>query len=184
LSRESPYAVEHDASVNRKAAPPRKVADLVRWMLEGFRGEMPAAIHAEGVWREYVTQARAPGGGSLLGSKRYTDDFRQFLEGSPFALAVAEYEGHKALETHYRTPMRAAIARVSGYGKAHDDRPFMARTLYRTCLLDGDWDTACASMGIPKPVRHTYIRAALRRLWQLYLDEPNDRPMPDEDIAA
>jgi hypothetical protein len=49
---------------------------------------------------------------------------------------------------------------------------FMARCLYRTALNDGDWDYACASLGIIEPVRRPYIEAALHRLYERFHEEP------------
>jgi hypothetical protein len=53
----------------------------------------------------------------------------------------------------------------------------MARTLYRTAVMDGDWDAACASMGIVEPVRRVYIEEALYRLWRRFRIEPPARPI-------
>jgi hypothetical protein len=138
----------------------------------------------QGVWRDQVTgDERDHGvnavGGSLLGTPRTADPFRSYIEDSPFSTEVAEYEGHKDRDGHYRYPMRAAIARLAGRGPDTDERPFMARALFRTALRDGDWDGAAASMGILAPVRRTYIEAALWRLWRLYRVEPEARPVAE-----
>ncbi len=171
--RETPYRVEHSRSLIHKAAAPR---NLLAWFLDGFRSEMPDEIHAAGVWREYVTEdGLHVGGGSALGAPRYADPFRRLLEDGPFGLEVAEYEGHKDLVSHYRTPMRAALARLAGRGRDTEPSPFMARVLYRTVLRDGDWNSACDSMGIVEPVRLVYIEEALRRLWSRYEVEPSNR---------
>ncbi len=173
LSKETPYHAEHSRSVIRKASAPK---NLLAWFLDGFRAEMPDQVHTSGVWREWVTDdGRHVGGGSLLGSPRLADPFRRLIEDDPFGLEVAEYEGHKDPYAHYRTPMRAALASLAGRGRDTDPLPFMARTLYRTVLRDGDWDGACASMGITLPVRQVYIEEALRRLWGRYETEPNAR---------
>src|SRR5678816_3959692 len=134
--------------------------------LEAFRAEVPARIHAGDVWRDQVSpdeerQGIQAVGGSLLGSPRTGDAFRRYIEGSPFITEVAEYEGHKDPNTHYAFPLRAALAALAGRGPDTEPYPFMARALYRTALRDGDWDGACASLGIIEPVRRPYIEAAL-----------------------
>jgi len=75
------------------------------------------------------------------------------------------------------------LATLAGRGKDTDDYPFMARTLYRTALRDGDWDGACASMGICEPVRRVYIEEALRRLWSKYSIEPPARTVRTSEAA-
>jgi hypothetical protein len=180
---DAPYASDHAQSLVRKGAPPKGLHGLLNWFLIGFREEMPDEIHVRDVWRDYVTEARAPGGGSLLGAPKLSDDFRRFIEGSPFALTVPEYEGHRDAYPSYATPMRAAIARLGGRGKASDERPFMARVMWRTAFCDGDWDAACASFGILESVRRVYMEAALARLWRLYRDEPDAQPISDEAAA-
>lgn len=186
LERERPYAAAHESSVRRRMAPPR---DLLRWFLEGFRAELPEQMHQHDVWRDRRKpgdpEAYQPVGGSLLGSPREAEPFRAFIESEPFALEVAEFEGHKDTHPNYARPMRAAMARLAGRGSDTDPYPFMARALYRTALRDGDWDGACASLGIIEPVRRFYIEAALHRLWTRYSLEPQARPFRsrEEDAA-
>jgi hypothetical protein len=151
--------------------------DLLAWFLMGFREEMPDRLHTRGVWRDAKRRGDAevyqPVGGSLMGAPRMADPFRAFIEDDPFGTEPSEYEGHKSIANHYRTPMRAAIARLAGRGKDTDPSPFMARALWRTALRDGDWDSACASLGIIEPVRRFYIEAALHRLYERYREEPD-----------
>jgi len=118
-----------------------------------------------------------------MGSPRVADPFRAFIEDDPYGTEAAEYEGHKDIHNHYRTPMRAALARLAGRGHPHEPYPFMARALYRTALRDGDWDGACASLGIIEPVRRPYIEAALHRLFERYHEEPPQNYYR-EDIAV
>jgi hypothetical protein len=178
-NRDRPYDPEHRASLARKAAPPK---NLLAWFLEAYRAEAPEKIHASDVWRDRVTEDEARNGvqavgGSLLGTPRTNDTFRRYIEDSPFATEVAEYEGSKDRSGHYAFPLRAALARLGGRGRDTDVYPFMARCLYRTALRDGDFDTACRSMGIPAPVRQVYIEEALRRLWAKYEIEPPARTL-------
>jgi hypothetical protein len=170
------YQVEHVASKARRMAPPR---DLLGWFLREYRLEVPDTIHTGGVWRDRKRRGDQDGyqpvGGSLLGAPRDAVPFQVYVEDDPFAVEVAEYEGHKDPTVHYAKPMRAAIASLAGRGRDTDPYPFMARALYRTALMDGDWDAACRSMGICEPVRRFYIEEALRRLWGRFETEPPAR---------
>ena len=171
--RDTPYAHDNARSKRAKMARPR---DLLAWFLQGFREELPDRLHTRGVWRDAHHRGDAEGyepvGGSVLGAPRMSDRFRSYLEDDPFGTEAAEYEGHKDTRNHYRTPMRAAIARLAGRGPDTDPSPFMARVLFRTALRDGDWDGACASLGIIEPVRRIYIETALHRLYDRFYEEP------------
>lgn len=185
MRRETPYSLEHARSQRRKMARPK---DLLLWFMQGFREEMPDRLHTRGVWRDAHRRGDAefydPVGGSHLGSPRMADPFRAFIEDDPFGTEPAEYEGHKSLANHYRTPMRAAMARLAGRGQDTDTYPFMARALWRTAQRDGDWDSACASLGIIEPVRRPYIEAALHRLYDRYHEEPPNHTVRDREEAA
>jgi hypothetical protein len=165
----------HQSSVRRQMARPAGFDRLLRWFLEGFRAEMPEDIHSGGVWRDaphHDAEGYQPVGGSLIGTPRAAEPFRQLIEDGPYGTERAEYEGHLDQGTHYARPMRAALARLGGRGPKSDVYPFMAIALYRTALRDGDWDSACASLGIIEPVRRPYIEAALHRLYARYDIEP------------
>lgn len=181
-SRDAQYDDEYRASLAKKAQPPK---NLLAWFLEAFRAELPEKIHASDVWRDRVSEDEAKNGiqavgGSLLGTPRTHDTFRRYIEDSPFATEVAEYEGHKDRDGHYAFPLRAALARLAGRGRDSDIYPFMARALYRTALRDGDYEGACASLGICEPVRQVYIEEALRRLYTKYEVEPPARTLRTE----
>lgn len=183
--RDRPYSADAAASKARKMARPK---DLLGWFLEGFRAEVPSRLHTTGVWRDARRRGDDEGydpvGGSVIGSPRMSDPFRAFIEDDPFGVEVAEYEGHKDIRTHYRTPMRAAIARLAGRGPDTDPYPFMARALYRTALRDGDWDSALASLGIIEPVRRPYLEAALHRLYDRYHEEPPTNYYREDSAVA
>lgn len=179
---DQPYIGAHLASKAHKMQPPQ---NLLAWFLDVFRAEMPDELHADGVWREHVTEDhRHTGGGSLLGAPRYADPFRRFLEDWETTTETAEYEGHKDLAQHYVFPLRAALANLAGRGPADAPYSFMARALYRTALRDGDWDGACASLGIIEPVRRVYIQVALKRLWERFEIEPPARSLRRDTTAA
>ena len=183
-NRDREYIGPHRESLVRKAQPPK---NLLAWFLEQFRAELPDRMNGHGT---FVGRPDAPGqetlwarkstaaelvGGSLLGSPNDVSGFRRYIEDSPFATEVAEYEGHKDVNGHYAFPLRAALARLAGRGPDTAPYPFMARALYRTALRDGDFDGACASLGITEPVRRVYMEEALRRLWTKYEIEPPAR---------
>lgn len=174
--RDAPYSAEHHRSKAQRMAPPK---DLLGWFLAGFRAEAADSFHTGGVWRDRRRRGDPEGyqpvGGSLLGSPRDAVPFQVYVEDDAFAVEVAEYEGHKDRTTHYAKPMRAALASLAGRGKATDEYPFMSRALFRTALMDGDWDAACRSMGITAPVRRVYVETALRKLWARYEIEPPAR---------
>ena len=186
---------EHRASIARKMAQPKGLGQLLLWFLEGFRTEMPEAVHVAGVWRDYVRldENRQAEGGSLLGSPRLADPFRAFIEGSPFATELSEYEGHQSREgdEHYRMPMRAAIAHLNGRHlcnalerntAAHicPENATFARLAYRIASRDGDWESAGLEFVQPSLVRFI-VEAALVRLWQAYREAP---PARLEEVAV
>lgn len=182
--RERPYALENRDSLARKAQPPK---DLLAWFVTEFRAEIPARLHGRGVWAaaEPRGDEEVPlgeQGGSLLGSPKTSDGFRAYLEGHPTETELARWtdDGTTTGTKAYRMPIRAALHRLSGRGRDTDEYPFMGRVLYRTAMRDGDWDSACASFGIPEPVRRVYVYEALRRLWSKYDPEPPARLLPEK----
>lgn len=184
--RDTPYAEEHTSSKVRKMARPK---DLLGWFLEQYRAEPPDDLHSRGVWRDRVTADEAqngvqPVGGSVLGTPRTSEGFRSWLEDSPFRTEPSELDGHKSIHNHYRYPLRAALARLAGRGHPTDPYPFMALVLVRTAMRDGDWDGACASLGIIEPVRRVYIETALHRLYDRYHEEPPVSTVRTEGKAA
>lgn len=163
--------------------------DLLGWALELYRADMTVRINSRGVWTDRLnpSEKRAgvkPVGGSLLGSPQETAPIRAIVEGDYFQTVIPEYEGHKELDKAYATPLLAALARVAGRGHPTEPYPFMARALHRTLARDGDWDGACASLGIIEPVRKPYIEAALHRLFERYHEEPPQHYYRDAEQVA
>ena len=160
----------------RRARQDGRPRDLLAWFMRCYWEETPERLHQQDVWRDRRKPGDPPGyepvGGSQLGTPRDAEPFRQYIEDDPYALEVAEYDGHKDMRPHYARPLRAALARLAGRGPDHAEYPFMARVLYRTALRAGDWNGACASMGIIEPVRQLYVEAALHKVWARYCIEP------------
>lgn len=180
--RDTPY---HDDNARSKRAKMARPKDLLAWFLTGLREETPDRLHTAGVWRDAKEQSDDDGyepvGGSLLGSPRVADPFRTFLHDA-FEKQVAEYEGHKELGKHYRTPMRAALARLNGRdsctfaerraGHQCEPKPLMARYLYRIACMHGDVDSAAASFGFAPSVGIIVMERALDMLYERYHEEP------------
>lgn len=185
----------HRESKRAKMARPR---DLLAWFLIGFREEMPDRLHQAGVWRDARHRGDADGyqpvGGSHIGSPRVTEPFRAFVEDDAFGTEVAEYEGHKDIRTHYRTPMRAALARLNGRdmctradrqaGHQCEPKPLMARYLFRIAMLDGDVDAAAASFGYDLSTGLIVLESALHRLYERYREEPPTNYRMEDAPAA
>lgn len=173
-NRDTPYEQDNARSKRAKMRRPR---DLLSWALDLYRADMAVKLHSRGVWVDRLSAGEKrdgiePVGGSLLGSPEETGAIRAITEGDYFRTVIPEYEGHKEIGRVYATPLLAAIARVGGRGRPDEPYPFMARVLHRTLARDGDWDGACASMGIIEPVRRPYIEAALHRLYERFHEEP------------
>ena len=172
LTLEQPHLDEHRRSVTVVAskAAPRGLHQLLVWFLTEWANEVPSRIHKGDVWRDYVRldEDRKAEGGSRLGSPQYAEDFRRYIEGSPF---------ETDMDGRYARPIHAAIARICGrQGHAGPTEklapyPFMARFLFRLATT-GDVVQACTSMGIPPQVQPVYAEQALYRLWRGYAVGP------------
>lgn len=112
-----PYRAQHDESIRAKAARvlarPRTLRGLVRWARFAWEGEMPARLHARGVWRDYGAHAA---GASAIGAPRYTDPFRRLLENRDDEAHYGVVAGHETTTDGlaYDRPMRAALRRIHG----------------------------------------------------------------------
>jgi hypothetical protein len=168
LSLEQPHLVDHRASVQAVAvrAAPRGLHRLMVWFLTEWAAEVPDRLHKGEVWRDYIglTEERSSVGGSLLGTPASAEQFRRYIEGSPFETDA---------DGRYARPMHAAIARICGR-QGHEGEteklqpaPFMARFLFRLGHC-GDLARSAESMGIPVQVRHIYAEQALYRVWRAY----------------
>lgn len=184
---DTPFALDHSASLRRKERQPKGYASLLAWFLIGFRAELPENIHAGELWIDRKRRSDIPEykpvGGSVLGAPGLAEAFRAYIEDDPFGLEPAEYEGHRDPYPHYKTPMRAALAKLAGRGRDSDQYPFMARLLHRIAYT-GDPDSSCASFGIIAEVREVYLEQALYRLFSKYAEEPPARIMDTPEKPA
>ncbi len=177
LRRDQPYLDEHIAS--RHTPRPRTFAGLLAWFLEGFAAETPERLHATGEW---VGDPPRPGrpsdagitpelvGGSVLGSPRIAEPFRQLLEESPAQWQRDPADGGK----FFARPMRAALERLASHRDG--DAPFMAHYLAQVAYAEGDWQSVAARWMPAYPYAwRSFCEQALRRLDGCYLDAPRPR---------
>ena len=179
--RDAPYLDQHARSQARLQEPPRSLAGLLRWFLEGFAAETPERIHADGVWfgrppREdpetgIPVEDLPPElvGGSQLGAPKEAEPFRQLIENSPRQTAGV------AADEHYVRPMRAALHRLSA--RKDGDAPFMARFLVQVAYAQGDWESVAARWRITPFARRAFVLRALERLHGTYQAQPPNRPL-------
>ena len=178
--RGAPYALVHGVSLERalaRGAPPHTLAGLLHWFAVAWQAELPERIHVMGVWvgpqeRDQDGVPRWPPellGGSALGAAPWSDAFRRWLTDHP---------GQTDQDGRYRTPLRAALWRLAGRGSLSEDRPFMARFLWRLGLtIDGlgQMDIWAVPSTIPPQVVRIYAEVALGRLWAIYREQPEAR---------
>jgi hypothetical protein len=198
-NRETPYRVDNERSKRAKMQPPR---DLLGWFMTEFRKEVPDRLHTRGVWRDAHRRGDAefydPVGGSALGAPRMADPFRAYIEDDAFGTQPDEYEGHKSLANHYRTPVRAALARLAGR-RENGHGYLMARALYILARTDGDIDQAFGGLHAftkneagevvhdpdgERVYRMVMVQTALRDLYYRYEEEPPNHTVRSEDKAA
>jgi len=174
--RDQPYLDEHLAS--RSQGRPRSFAGLLRWFLEGFAAETPERLHAAGEWVGDPPRPNRPSdvgitpelvGGSVLGSPRIAEPFRQLLEEAP-----AQWHRDETGTRYFARPMRAALERLAGHRDG--DAPFMAAFLAQVAYSQGDWQSVAARWFPAQPYAwRAFAEHSLRRLEGCYLAEPKPR---------
>lgn len=137
--------------------------DLLRWFLEGFRAEVPRHLNGHRV---------QPYGLGLA------EGFVAYMEEDAVEEARLTDDGQARVEEAYRFPMRTALRALAGKGTRDEPYPFMAHLLYMTACMDGDWDAACAGLGIIEPIRRHYVLLALGRLYERYHADPPAHVLP------
>lgn len=176
IRRDQPYLGEHLASEADRRRPPRAFGELLTWFLEGFWAETPERMHTRGVWsttRRLDAQARptedvkaAEQGGSVLGSPRFAEPFRQLIENSDRQWT----DERGTVDPYYVRPMRAAIARMARPDGS--DSAFMAHFLLQVAYAGGDWQSVADRWDLQVHVRRAYIETALRRLRSCWRADP------------
>lgn len=170
-NRDRTYTTAHETSVRIVAnrPQPKGLERLTRWFFGEWRDELPDEIHKHEEWRDYVVAGESAAGKvDGLGAPAYADDFRRYLENSPFE---TDPDGR------YVRPVHAAMARMAGRGgftgptEKLAAAPFMARFLFRLAT-SADLTFAAASLGIPPQVTQVYAEQALFRLWSVYDSGP------------
>lgn len=167
-----PYRADHETSIRMRmdaARRPHSLPQLLGWAREQWSLEVPDRLHAGGVWRDY---GAAASGGSALGTPRYADPFRAYLENSAF-----ETDGD---DPTYLRPMHAALARIHGRDTSHPFSPAAHRLF---ALAVGGFDVGSVSARylvngddchrlppIPVDVQGGYWTWALGLWWSRYAE--------------
>jgi len=172
--REQPYLDEHLRS--RAADGPRGFAGLLRWFLGGFAAETPERLHAAGKWVGVPPKPGRPSdagitpdlvGGSILGSPRVDEPFRQLLEEPAAQWMTDPADGSR----YFSRPMRAALERLASHRDG--DAAFQARFLAQVAYAEGDWGSVAARWFPALPyVWRSYAEQSLERLQSCYLAGP------------
>lgn len=163
---------------------PKGFAQLLRWFLEGFVSETAESMHAPGVYVARPARVGADGqpvenvpsahiGGSVLGSPRHAEPFRQMIENSPRQTTDDE------TGIYYVRPMRAALARLGRKLPTEDGA--MGQFLEAVAYSGGDWEAVGERAGIPWFARRAFTEVALRRLYHVYRPEPPLRGRPKSE---
>lgn len=151
-----PHAVEHAASVERKAQqPPSSLHGLLKWYMDAWAAEVPEDLHRAGV--EWDKES----GGSLLGTPRWGSAFTRYITGSAY-----ETEGPFE-DKNYVRPLRCALAFM-----AHHRRPLLSRWLFLLGLNNGNWAAVSYRFNTPLELGEVITYAALRECRRAYTPDP------------
>jgi hypothetical protein len=191
--RDHPYRESHERSVAVKVdsirLPPSSLSGLLHWAANEWAREAPWAVTRSGVWAsrpsrdENVPESEL--GGSLLGSPRDDDEFRRYIEASPWEAHYGLVDGHQVVQDGkaYERPMHAALARLHGPRWAE---PYTAAAHRISALVFVGFDLGalvgrviwthddCAKRLLPLPPYDAELwwRSALLLWWQRYEDGP------------
>lgn len=185
----SPHQVEHDASEAARFRHPQTLHDYVRELRAAVEAESVDRLHMAGVEAEAgpsprliataIAQGRdiprAEGGGSHLGTPKWSHDFRTYLEGSPFATypdGAAYYWVH---------PLRSSVARMENDGSGITRlaaRTVHALPFHRYAVRD-TWWSLCGPFanGDAEYMAETWTHEALRRWYGFYVEQPMGKPL-------
>lgn len=166
----APYKAEHWRSQS-PLRPPRGLYELLRWYEAAVLAEIPMVLHKREVWHDHDAKGQ---GGSALGAKAWADEFRRYLEGSPFGTDA---------DGLYERPVMAALAKMEGRGRetvtAWRIGPDLPRPAEGAILAAFLRDVARNAFSYSEPadrwgfgvIAATVTQAALERLWRCYRDE-------------
>ena len=190
----SPYQPEHVGSVARRSAlrPPRGLYELLRWHEAAVLAEVPSVLHKREVWHDHDAKGE---GGSALGAHAWADEFRRYLEGSPFGLDADGF---------YERPVMAALAKMEGregreavtaWRIVNDQRQHLAIIAAPpsegAVLAAFLRDVARNAFSYSEPadrwgfgvIAGVVTEAALSRLWRCYKDEAPARIIREAGLA-
>ena len=130
--------------------PPAGLGGLLRWYAKVMEDETPDRLHIIGVeWDQ--------GGGSLLGTPRWSPAFRSLVYACDGAVSATNEDGD------YIWPCRAAIARMMRKRK-----PLHARWLVRLSQAGYDWRKLAVAQNQPDEYAEDITLRALELLWREY----------------
>lgn len=160
------YQRDHERSVYARmetGREPRTLAGYLRWYAEAWRAETPDSLHDPGVWRDYGEQGQ---GGSALGSPRYSDSFRRYLENS----------AHETDEDGYLVrPLHSALARIESGTQRHPGKPLTVEWLWSLARCGFDVQRAADARGRQMEEALVMVTFGLRLLWKVYAESPRGR---------
>lgn len=190
IDRDRPFMVEHGRSVAGKAnaerVPPKGLHQLLAWLAHHWQAEMPEALHGSGPFfgppgpglSAEKSRPNELTGGSLLGSPRYSDPFRSYLEGQATQLdGKAGAPDEHGTWPAYQRPVHAAIARMAGRDPESADA-MHARFVFTLAVNGFDWQAVAERAGTPWYQAPVYVEWVLRRLWRAFEVRP-----PARDLA-
>ena len=176
-----PFEKDHSGSVSRRAASraqkPSSLHKLIRWFVAGWQDEMPDTLHRRGVeWDKPGKIVRPrdgtvvddPGGGSRLGTPRWSQAFASRITGSAFFTENPSSDGQPEISKSYATPMRAVVAHLET-----SRHPLKAQWLRLLANAGGDVGAVSAWAKVPDEYGESITRDALSLAWDYYLEVPS-----------
>lgn len=143
---------------------PRGTTGLLTWYAERWAEETPERLHVRGVWHDRETS-------SALGAPRYSDPFRDYLEGSPFRTDHDERLDTWSDQDAYVRPVHAALARIAGKN-SNSRGAYFARYLWQLAVGGFDWQATAERAMVPAQLAPLVTDQLLRMLWHRYSERP------------
>ena len=183
--REAGFQAPYLASNERRRAegrPPRNLGELLGWFEAAIWAENPSDIHSSDVWRDYGEEGQ---GGSRLGTPRWSDGFRRYIEAARWWDPPDKDEQGKDkkpawLETdpdgYFLRPLQVALVKIARGAGGYPAQPEVARWLVHLAQRRFDWQAAGAAEGWSEAQARFTYEGALRLLWRVYRERSNGRP--------